>query len=127
MSITAAAGTGLKLGDLGQKVIINYSKSVYDKKINELQSYISELEQHKSNLEGYQSKMRAVWEDASSEEYQKALTKQIKAVENATNRARSLKDIYTTASEALEQQKTTGSQVIEGINSTLDALGIGDD
>ena len=119
--------TGIALGGVGQKLIINYSKSKYDAKISELQGYVRELEKHQSAIEGYRKRLRSVWNDSDAEKYEKILGKQAKAVWTAANRAKSLKDAYQKVSDDLQRQKTTSEGIIDGINSALNALGIGDE
>ncbi|MGF0143987.1 hypothetical protein [Sharpea azabuensis] len=125
--MASVLGAGLYLGGKGQQIIINYSKSKYDAKISELQGYIKELEGHQAKLESYEQQLFSAWNDANAAEYKIALQKQTKAVKNAINRAKSLKDIYQQASDALKNQKNVFQQTVEEVSKAIDTLGIGDD
>lgn len=125
--MASVLGAGLYLGGKGQQIIINYSKSKYDAKISELQGYIKELEGHQTKLESYEQQLFSAWNDANAAEYKTALQKQTKAVKNAINRAKSLKDIYQQASDALKNQKNVFQQTVEEVSKAIDTLGIGDD
>lgn len=120
-------GAGVTLGNFGTKLMINYTKSQYDEKVQELQSYAQKLNTHLNNLEGYKNQIRNYWSDEEAEKYQSALNMQIKAIKNALNRVDSLKGIYERTSQELSEQKSKSSAALDEAKQLIDELGIGDD
>lgn len=108
-------------------MIINYSKTVYDNKISELESYIKQLDGHRANLEGYRDKIRNVWDDSEAERYYSNLSEQILAVKNAAQRTTDLKTIYERASADFAKQKALTSGLIGDSETAIKALGIAKD
>ncbi len=122
-NIAIGVGIGVAAGNL----LVHYDKSVYRKKISELDGLMKELSKHVTTLEGYKSKLRSVWQDDKVEDYIKIMEKQIKALKNAINRMKALKEYCNEVIDAYEKAASDATEKITHAKSVTDALGIGDD
>lgn len=103
------------------EAILNYSKTVYQQKINTLESLASRLSAHLDRLEAYKNELNSFWDDAQAEDYLRKITDQIIKVRNALNNVQNVKEIHQTTVEEVDK----GIVAIDGILSDIgSAIGV---
>lgn len=110
-------------------VILNYSKSVYENKINQLQQLAGELSVHLSTLEGKRNELRNFWDDTQGQKYFDVITEQLHNVRNAIEQVNKMKYTYSDILGGLTTASTTVDSLIEdatfGLKSVLAVGGSG--
>ncbi len=97
------------------EVILKYSASTYQAKINSLDSLVSRLSGHLSTLEGLKSQIPSFWDDADAAKYTQQISEQIIAVRHSMEETQNLKQLYQ---ENMDQM----SRASEAIDDTLDTV-----
>ena len=108
-------------------IIIRYTQSVYQNKVNNLMNLHGELQTHLANLEGYRDQIKNFWNDDEGMAYYNLVNTEIRAVKNAMNRVQNLHTIYSDSVDELNSAKTATSGLLEEAGSILSGLGIGDE
>lgn len=91
--------------------VLKYSVSVYEGKINQLESLAGELQQHLNNLEEKRNQLRNFWNDVQGERYFNLISDKIDKVQDALDQVNRLKYTYNEIIGGL----TASSSMIDGI------------
>lgn len=111
--------TGLAIGNKGGKavnnLICNYAKSVYEERIQKLESAKKKLEGHIDNLDSYKNDIRTIFTGDEADKYTKQLEIEINSVRVAHKRVEEAIAIWKTA---LDDQEAARKE----INDKLDLI-----
>lgn len=118
MSILGAVVVGGGLGLAGQNFIFNYTKDVYEAKVNELTNLIARLQNHLSELENLKSEIPSFWDDDNARKSNQAITVTMERTKDAMDVAQRLLDNFKETINNLDNSQNTLGGFIE------DALGI---
>lgn len=105
---------------MAKEVILKYSASVYQAKINSLDSCISQLTTHLGILEGYEKSLTSFWDDPQAAQFAEALAKQIIKVGNAMNQVTELKRLYQENVDRMSRGATAVEDTITNLESHID-------
>ena len=103
---------------------LNYAKNVYDKRVDELNTYYNRLYEHVDRLEELRSQLRNCWDDDNERKYDAILSEQILAVRNAAEKTKEIKQIHEEAVAQFENLNSFGEGVIDGIKNIIGVLNI---
>lgn len=103
-----------------KEVILKYSASVYQAKINSLESCISQLSTHLNTLEEYEKSLVSFWDTPQAEQFATSLAKQIIKVGNAMNHVTELKRLYQENIDRMSRQATAIEDTIGNLESAID-------
>lgn len=126
MSLLGSAAMGLGLSDVAGDIIVKYSKSQYQEKIDRLDRCVQKLASHASNLKGYKEELKTIWDDEQAQKYHKILDKEIKSVENAQEQVNKQIQMWKNAIKEMEDTVTEQQDKMNIVKSALDALDIKD-
>lgn len=105
---------------MAKEVVLKYSASVYQAKINSLEGCISQLTTHLNTLEGYEKGLTAFWDDPQAEHFAQVLAKQIIKVGNAMNQVTELKRLYQENVDRMTRQSTAIEDTVSNVESNID-------
>lgn len=90
MAILAAAAAGAIIGKAASGYVFNYTKSLYETRIAELERLIGRLKEHLVQLESYRDEMPQFWNDENARKTALALDETILSVKRAMGTAEGL-------------------------------------
>jgi prefoldin subunit 5 len=103
--------------------VLKHSKAIYERKINELESFKRRLDAHLEALEGYKGQIMQYWDDEHGQKYYNLLNEQIEAVTRANNRIERLRMIYEQATGDFEGAGSSVDEAIDEFESIIKTLG----
>lgn len=99
-------------------LIMKYTASVYQQKIDTFDSLNSTLLEHLQSLKEYRDKIPTIWEDDRTERYMTALTNSIIRVQNASNHVKGLSTEYR---KIINEQNRVGAAVDDVVETVVTA------
>ena len=102
---------------MAEEILIKYSKSVYQAKINQLNAYLTQLNAHLQTLETYRDQLGQFWADEDAREYSTTITTSIISVRQAANRVNELQLLYTGIVDQLTKSSTVVDTLLESAKS----------
>lgn len=126
MGILGDIGTGILIGEGVTNVVVKYSKSQYQEKIDKLDACARKLEKHLSNLQGYKEQLKNIWDDEGAERYHKNLDKEIKSVRNAQDNTNNQIQLWQKAIKEMEDTVKEQQEKIDLMKQALESLNIKD-
>ena len=118
MSIMGAVAAGGIIGKAVSGYMFNYTKSVYEAKISELEGLISRLNEHLTTMENLRSQLPHFWDDENAQKTCKALDDTITRTKQEMATAESLTRIYRATVDSLDRSKDKVKNLVD------DALGL---
>lgn len=105
---------------MAKEIILKYSASAYQAKINSLDNCISQLTTHLNTLEEYEKSLTSFWDDPQAAQFAQALAKQIIKVGNAMNQVTELKRLYQENVDRMTRQSTAIEDATTNLEDTID-------
>lgn len=103
-------------------IIIKFQKSVYDKKIAELQGYANQLDGHLTALQGYKNEIPGFWGDNTGDKYVRVIDQQIQQLTVARERVNDLSNLYDNLKAALDNAQNTVSSGVDEVMGIVASL-----
>ena len=118
MSIIGAVAVGAAAGKLVSDFVFNYTKDVYEAKINELTNLVARLKNHLNELENLKSEIPSFWNDDNARKSLEAINLTIQRTKSNMDIAQRLLDNFKETVANMDNSQNTLGSVIE------DAVGI---
>ncbi|MCD7819601.1 MAG: hypothetical protein LUH07_11210 [Lachnospiraceae bacterium] len=99
--------------------VIKYKASVYQSKINSLESCTSQLSSHLDTLESYKEQLTTFWDDEQAAKYVTQITDQILKVRHAMNEVADLKRVYQETIDKMSGGATVVDDIIDDVDRAV--------
>lgn len=122
--IISAAIAGLDLGQGVNNIIVRFSKSQYNEKIDKLNGCLKKLDEHKNKLSGYRRDLDEYWSDTKAEVYKRQVDDAIQACTNQHKLCSDQIELWQKAIETMEENNNQVNQAIDSVQGALKVLNI---
>ena len=102
--------------------VLHYTRSQYENKIQQLESYAARISTHLDELENYKNKIKQVWDDENAVNYIASISESIRACKNAVERINNLRDIYRNAVGDMTSVDTGIKDVIDDVQAAISSI-----
>jgi prefoldin subunit 5 len=108
------------------KLMLNYTASFYDKKINQMESFITRLGTHLNTLENLRNQLNSqdFFAGPAAVEYYGIVGDQIRAVRNAQDNVMRARQTYQEAKDDIEKTRSGMDIDLSDITGVIGGLGI---
>ncbi len=108
------------------QLMLNYTASFYDKKINQMEQFIQRLEGHLNTLENLRNQLHSqdFYTGDQAEKYYTLVGEQIRAVKNAQENVMRARQTYQEAKDEIAKTKSGLDLGLDDIAGVISALGI---
>lgn len=125
MAITAAIGAAKVGVDIGEAIAngkLNYEKSKYLEKIEEMEGYRTQLNSRLENLRALKARIPSFWNDENSEKMMMAIDKTIEKVVLISERVEKVIQACKNSVEILDKNKLTAGEKLGDVLDMLNGI-----